>query len=460
MRDLFISLAVFGSLPLILRKPFFGVLVWAWLGLMNPHRLCFGFATTMPFAQIVALALVAALIIRREPMRIPSIALTWLLGFWWFWLFVTTLTAFYPELAWIGWNRAWKILFSTFIIMSLLVTRERIDALVWVIVFSIGIYGVKGGIFTLLGGGAHHVVGPIGSFIAGNNELGLAMVMTVPLLRYLHLTSGNELVRMGLLAVMGLTVFAILGTQSRGSLVGLLAMIVLLAWKSRNKATLLLLLALALPAAFMFMPESWYSRMDTIQSYELDPSALGRINAWWTAWYVALDHPFLGGGFDMFRLSTFMQYAPNPRDAHDVHSIYFQALGEHGFVGLFTFLAIGLSALMTLNRIVRFAKRHGSLVWMRDLASMLYVCLIGYATNGLFLGLSMFDYYYTVLAITVGLAGLIDRYARDGAPPVGETPAAVADATAKRQFGSGMGPAVPRKRRRFVQGLVNWYQKL
>ena len=55
MRDLFVTLAVLGLIPLILRRPWLGILAWSWLGYMNPHRLCWGFATTMPFALMIAL---------------------------------------------------------------------------------------------------------------------------------------------------------------------------------------------------------------------------------------------------------------------------------------------------------------------------------------------------------------------------------------------------------------------
>ena len=44
MRDIIVTLAVFGLLPLILRRPWLGVLAWSWLGFMNPHRLTWGFA--------------------------------------------------------------------------------------------------------------------------------------------------------------------------------------------------------------------------------------------------------------------------------------------------------------------------------------------------------------------------------------------------------------------------------
>ncbi|AUB83202.1 putative O-glycosylation ligase, exosortase A system-associated [Candidatus Thiodictyon syntrophicum] len=459
MRDLFVTLVVFGSIPLILRKPFFGVLIGSWLGLMNPHILCWSFAAGKPFALIVALTLILSFLISKEPKRLPASALVGLLGFWWFWLFVTTLTAFYPDTAWDYWDRAWRIMLLTFLTIVLLTSRERIDALVWTCVISLGFYGVKGGIFTLLGGGASHVNGPAGTFIGGNNEIGLALVMTIPLIRYLQLTSTNRWVRYAMMAAMGLCVVAVLGTQSRGALLGLMVMILYLAVKTRNRAGLLLLLALSLPLAFMIMPESWYSRMDTIQAYDQDASALGRINAWWTAWYLALEHPFVGGGFNVFLRPTFIQYAPNPRDVHDAHSIYFQVLGQQGFVGLFTFLGIMFGSFVSLNRIRKFARSHEQLQWMGDLSSMVFVSIIGYATSGAFLGLAMFDYYYTLVAITIGLTTVAHRYAAQGVPEIAEVAPRPVIGVAVGAVGAAANRFAP-PRRWLLGAIAGWFGKL
>ena len=61
---------------------------------------------------------------------------------------------------------------------------------------------------------------------------------------------------------------------------------------------------------------------------------------------------------------------------------------------------------------------------MCDLASMLFVSLVGYATSGAFLGLAYFDFYYLLVALTSALAVLAARYRTEGVPePVAPTPA-------------------------------------
>jgi putative inorganic carbon (HCO3(-)) transporter len=54
----------------------------------------------------------------------------------------------------------------TFFCFMLVKSARAIHRLAWVLVISLGVYGVKGGIFTLRSGGSYRVWGPDGTFIA------------------------------------------------------------------------------------------------------------------------------------------------------------------------------------------------------------------------------------------------------------------------------------------------------
>ena len=103
----------------------------------------------------------------------------------------------------------------------------------------------------------------------------------------------------------------------------------------------------------------------------------------------------------MFTIATFHLYAPDPLDIHDAHSIYFQVLGEHGFIGLGIFLLLGFTTWLRCGQMIRLARNIPEMKWIGDLASMLQVSLIGYGVSGAFLGLAYFDYYYHLIAITL-----------------------------------------------------------
>ncbi len=205
MRDIVVTLIVFGSVPFILRKPHIGVLMWTWLGFMNPHRLTWTWAYDMPFAEIVALATLVGMLLTREPKRIPWTRESVVLLVFIVWMVVTTIFAYYQELAWTQLEKVAKIQLMIFVTLILMQSKERIIQLVAVMALSLGFYGVKGGIFTILTGGAYHVRGPEGTFIGGDNEIGLALIMTVPLLRYFQLTTDKAWLRHGITVSIVLT---------------------------------------------------------------------------------------------------------------------------------------------------------------------------------------------------------------------------------------------------------------
>ena len=88
------------------------------------------------------------------------------------------------------------------------------------------------------------------------------------------------------------------------------------------------------------MPEKFWNRMNTIQNTQPDASMHGRIVAWQVAYKYANDHFPFGAGFYAPQLaSIFNSYFPM-EETHAAHSIYFQVLGEQGYIGLTIYLMI------------------------------------------------------------------------------------------------------------------------
>jgi putative inorganic carbon (hco3(-)) transporter len=413
MRSLLVALFVFGSLPLIMIKPHVGVLVWSWISYMNPHRLTWGFTYDFPFAMVVGVATIVAWLFSREPKSLPWHPLVLLLAIFAAWVSFTTLFAAYPDHALSKWDRTIKVLlFNGFVTLGLITTRRRLDALIWVIVLSLGLFALKGAAFTLLTGGNYRLFGPPASFIADNAGLGLALLMVIPLVRYLQLTAARRWVRLGLLCSIPCFLVAILATYSRGAVVGLAVTMIALALKSRHRMRLALLAGIALAGAVQFMPEHWHARVDSIASYDKDASAQGRLQSWRYGLEVARDNPVMGGGFEIFRgnkVATSAGY-------RSAHSIYFETLAEHGYVGLVIFLALGIATYMTAGSIVRRAREHPDLAWAADLAAMIQVSIAAYAVAGLFLNLATFDLYYHLIAIVVIASSLVRQRLAAGVP--------------------------------------------
>lgn len=409
MRDVIITLIVFGTLPFVLKRPHIGVLLFSWISYMNPHRLSWGFAYNFPFAAISAIFVFIGLFVSKENKKFPitSVTILWLLFI--LWTCITTYFALIPDDAIMEWKRTIKIQVMVFVTLLIMNTKDRIIQLIWVIVGSFAFFGVKGGIFTLATGGNYRVWGPPGSFVEGNNEIALALIMILPLMRFLHLQTGNKWIKHALVIAMIFCVFSILSSYSRGAFIAGGAMAIFLWYKGNRKIVNGVVIVILIAVSLSFMPQKWFERMDTISTYEEDDSAMGRVNAWWFAYNLASDRPITGGGFQTFDPELFYIYAPIPDDFHDAHSIYFEVLGEQGYVGLFLFLLMWIVTFRTASRVIKQSRNHNDLLWARDLAAMLQVSLIGYAVGGSFLGLAYFDLPYHLMAIIVLLKIITDE---------------------------------------------------
>jgi len=414
MRDIALALLIFGMLPCILMRPYVGLLVWSWLGYMNPHRLCYGFAVSFPWVQLVAIVTLASWLFSKESKRIPWSAISVLLLVFLLWTGLTTFHAVVPDSAWATWQEFAKVLIMVFVTLILVNNRERMHWLVWMIVVSLGFYGVKGGLFTILKGGVNHVLGPPNSFIADNNALALALCMTLPLMRYLQLHSSWKFVRLGLALGMLLTGVATLGTYSRGGLIGLAVVAGALFLKSRRRLAVVLVIIAVGNIAYHFMPPEWTARMGTLQQAKETSSGESRIQSWQFSANVAIHHPLLGGGFNVYESTSMWElYGPEDAIPRAVHSIYFRVLGEQAFPGLALFLALLFVSWRNCSRVRKRTRDMPDMRWAFDMASMLQVALVAFMAAGAFLPMSYFDLSYQLMALSAVLAAFCVQQTQD-----------------------------------------------
>jgi probable O-glycosylation ligase (exosortase A-associated) len=427
LRDLVFSFVMVVLLPLCLVQPWHGILVWSWLGYMNPHRLVWGFARhSVPWAQLVAAFTLVGILFTRDPekRRIPWTRETILLAGLWAWYLVTTIFAWYPEPAWSQLEKVSKVLLFTFLTLKFYQNRERLHALFMLIALSLGFYGLKGGVWSLLiSGGVHQVMGPEGSFIEGNTEIGLALAMALPFLYYLARLEQRYWLKRLMQVTFGFSILAIIFTHSRGAMIGLPVVLLLLFARARHKIVGLVAVGLLGVFVTMFAPQEWLSRMESIASYEEDQSANARLVSWRVATRLALDSPLLGGGFWVLpHAEVFERYAPGHPTQHSAHSIYFSVLGDHGFVGLALFIGLFAScfaSLIALRRRLRDAPGAEALI---AYSKMIETSLAVYAVAGAFLTMAYWDMYYHLVSFVILLQVVAQREATRAPAPVARRP--------------------------------------
>jgi probable O-glycosylation ligase (exosortase A-associated) len=374
---------------------------------MNPHALSYQLQT-MPVAAMLGGSTLLGLFITSTGKQWFLCRENITLMLFMLWMTLVLPFSFFFDSAFPLWSRVMKIDLMILVAMVLLHSKRHINLLVWTLVISIGFYGVKGGMFTIATGGSYRVWGPENTYIEGNNEVALAFVIVIPLMRYLQLQMTGKKARMVMTFCMLCMAMAALGSHSRGALLAIFAMGAVLWWRSKNRFGGAVAFAVLAIAMLSFMPAEWWSRMDTIKDYKEDGSAMGRINAWWMAFNLAKAN-FMGGGMQIYEAQTFALYAPDPTDIHAAHSIYFMVLGELGFVGLFIFLTFFMFTFGTASKVFKLGKLRPQTQWASDLGGMIQVSLIGYAVGGAFLSLSYWDLPYNLMVLAVACKRWIDN---------------------------------------------------
>ncbi len=140
MRSLLLCFEMLALLPIALVHPFVGVLIWDWISFMNPQQISWGIGSKLPWAVIAfVFTVVGWMVSPIEPKKITVTPLIVLMV-----LFVVGISVNLPfalsplAVEYDAWLRTTKIFVFLIITAALLTNRHRIDALIWMIIISIG----------------------------------------------------------------------------------------------------------------------------------------------------------------------------------------------------------------------------------------------------------------------------------------------------------------------------------
>ncbi|HYH45151.1 MAG TPA: putative O-glycosylation ligase, exosortase A system-associated [Thermoanaerobaculia bacterium] len=430
MRDLIVLAIVFATLPVIVFRPYFGLLTYSWLAYMRPQDMTFGMSRWLPLSQWVALAMLVGILVTLGRERLITIKLqTVLLFLLILWISLTVMTAVLPEMSKEVYGHYWKGIAIALLTTGLVRDKERFRLLYLLIPFSIGFLGAKRGLVGLMRGGIQYNDGP-GGLMSDNNSFALMLNMMLPLLVGIAVTDERKWVRVTAAVMAALCVPTIFFTFSRGGLVTLCVVSALLLWRSKHRFLVAGLMAFALLGFLAFtsdaVTDKYLDRASTIDDYEEDGSAQGRLNAWKTSWYVFLDYPLVGVGPNNLA-TVFRRYSPEVDRFRVAHNAYFQILAESGFPALLLFLA-AIGAALWRMEVVRKAT---VLPWVEVQARMLQVAIVAYMTGSMFLNTAYNELIYHLLALTVCLEVVASQTAevREEEIPWWKRPPAPAAAT-------------------------------
>lgn len=410
MRDLFLFSGLLVVLLAALRKPQCGILAWLWISVMNPHRLAYGWISSFPLLDIVAAVTVTSCLVnlRNAHKSEWHLPLTFLALFY-LWSCLTTIFSVDMGLSVGPWSKFSKTLLICGFMLLYMNKRHWIIASLLVFVVSISHFGIRGGLFTVITGGSYRVYGPANSSWGDNNGVSVAMLMVLPIILALRHLYTSKIVRSGILSVGILSFLSLLGTHSRGGLVGLAGQALFAVYRSNRKTLALVLLCFSMMFALIYMPDNWIQRMSTITTDEerLDDSAYNRIIQWKYAIDIANERPLFGNGFNAFYFKPYYyKHVAHLDENRAVHSNYFQVIGEQGYIGFLIYILMWVSFIVLCQKYAKKAFLYDELRWAGLMLQGIQVGLVGYAFNGLTVNMAYLDLPFFLM--TIGL--LLNSY--------------------------------------------------
>lgn len=418
MRDAVFLLLLPVMLYCMAKRPFIALGMWIWTALFFPNAWMFGVGTWPRYNLIFALIAIFGYMVQKEKPKVQWGAIGTLVTVFFIWTTISSLLGTgNPDAIMDRWTYLLKILMLFYFVNLIMEKKLHVDFFFGCVVLSLGFFAALESLKWFASGGGHHIEGLPSHVLGDRNELAVGFVMLLPICSYLlqEYGAGSKVIRLGMLGLMGLTVIAIIGTQSRGGLIALLGLFGYMFVKSERKILLLVLAAVLVLVASHFISDEWSSRMDTIGTANKDESFMGRVVAWKLSFIVAVHNPIFGGGFkvieylpnwqalsmefDNFPYFPSGEARPDLNKARAAHSIYFQLLGEHGFAGLLIYLSFIAIAFRKAGRFAKIARPFESLAWMARLGPMLQLTLFGFCLGSAALSFAYFDLTFALLAI-------------------------------------------------------------
>jgi len=391
MRDYVVLIFLAGCIYAALKKPWLGVLSLAIFSYLNPHAYAWGFVRSLPVYYVLFLVVAFRTFTAKDKDSIPKDWRITVFIILWIYFAITSTQAYFPDIAW---QRFWfitKIYLPFFFTLVLINTRFKLYCLVVTIAASIGIVAVKGGLFAILHGFSARVYGPPATQFEENNAFAVAMLICIPLLLIWQRETRNSLFKKGILLAIPIIYAASLSSWSRGALITMTVLTLMLILNSKHK---FLAIPLVLVGAFFvkdYLPQEWFGRMHTLETYQQDSSAMSRIQAWTDGWNHTLEHPFVGAGFDGWREVT----------QRDWHSSYVEMFSEHGFIAFGLWLSLIVGTLISMTTLPKKTFQVEGMEWVANYCFMLRASLICYMVGTAFLGLSYWDLLYHLIFIAV-----------------------------------------------------------
>lgn len=263
--------------------------------------------------------------------------------------------------------------------------------------------------------------------IGDPNAFAATQLIAVPLVFALAGQVKKRSLQIGLYVTAVVIMGSILHSLSRGGLIGLAVLLVLLAVvpfrvvfrTRRNKTIALLVVALGVAALSVRYSSELTRRVETTFNQQADPGASsgsGRTYLWLAARTSIEERPWLGLGYGGFRPASNELLLRTPgvdlnvyrirAGGQPAHSAYIGSLAELGFLGLVLYLSLFIAAGHSLRKAAIQARKTRAF-FAASVAGALQLSLVAWAVSSLFLSAETSRAFWIILGIALALPTVI-----------------------------------------------------
>lgn len=244
----------------------------------------------------------------------------------------------------------------------------------------------------------------IGSVLGDPNDLSLVLLFPLSFAVAMVVSPSGRIDRV--LGVIGgcAIIAAVIATQSRGGLLGMVGVFGVIGWRMvKNK--MLLITAGVIGLMVLFAVAGISSRASGGAHEEgIDESAMGRIYAWEAAIRMATGRPLTGVGLDNFVPNYFFYSDHWDGMNHAVHSTWFGVLGETGLPGLIVFVSMIGAMVFSLLRTLPQIAPGIAMAPVRAAGLGLISGVAGFCLSGTFLTQGFTWPVYVLVALSAALS--------------------------------------------------------
>ena len=398
-RTIFVVLLTFSGIFGAFVSPFYGLCIYLWFAYMRPLEWMWGsywFGAMRPSFCLASAVIISGwmhqekLFLRSKITLLAALLLGWMIvGYFFavnqprafFWLDIMT-----------------KMFILGFVLSGMVNSKQRLTAVIMVLVATLGFYGVKCGLYGIIHPGAKIMQGP-GGMLKDNNTFALAFNMILPFMYFAADLVTDKRYKLLLRGVFFLTILSVIFTYSRGGFLGLCVVIVAILIRGKKKLLPLFFLGtIVLVITTMVIPERYVRRISTIFASEenRDESTSGRLHFWRVALIMVNDNPVFGVGTGCYP-RAYNRYDFSKGEygySRAVHNSFCQILANHGYPGLGLFLLLIFLSAMTCRRIRKLVRGRKDLRWASSCANMFEISFVAYCISGFFLSMGYADLIY------------------------------------------------------------------